>query len=78
VVGMPEILNVLFSSGGYRLVDDGNGPYISAWLRNDVAQPTEEEIESARPLAEMVVLKKKIAAMRWDRETAGINVNLTG
>ena len=40
-----------FKEGDWTLQDDGNGPYIKAWNRLE-PEPTDAEIEAARPAAE--------------------------
>jgi len=40
-----------FKDGDWTLQDDGNGPYIKEWNRLE-PQPTDAEIEAARPVAE--------------------------
>ena len=40
-----------FNEGDWTLQDDGNGPYIKAWNRSE-PEPTDAEIEAARPAAE--------------------------
>lgn len=71
MVGITEVLSAMFPNGGYRLRDDGKGPFISEWL-NDVPQPTQEQIDAASPQVELALAKAKLASERWTRESAGI------
>lgn len=58
----------------FTVRDNGNGAFVSYWSESLGPQPTTEQIDALEPLLEKIALKNKIAAMRWDRETAGITI----
>jgi hypothetical protein len=70
-------LKYLFPSIDFRadcfLQDDGNGPYIAAWLRPE-SQPTPEQIEGARHPAALAIVASRIKAERDRRKIAGTPV----
>lgn len=70
-------LKYLFPNIDFRadcfLQDEGNGPYIAAWLRPE-PQPSADQIESARHPAALALVTQQIKAERDRRKIAGTPV----
>ncbi len=74
ITAITELVPGIDFSKDVIVKDDGTGPFIAQWNRQDIAQPTQEQIESIMPLAQFSLAKHRLSAIRYEKETAGFTI----